>query len=480
MASRRGSYINGQEVPAEPFYPVTHKYTGAVLAEVTEASDDLIEAAVQAAQSAFHRPLSVHQRYQILEKAAEILGQQQETIALTLTRETGKPIKDARAEVARGQQTLRYSALAARTVKGAEVPIRGNPGAESRLAFTVRKPYGVVLAITPFNFPLNLALHKIGPAIAAGNTVVLKPAPATPLTALEIARVFEQAGLPPGHLNVVTGSAASIGAKLVAHPAVQLISFTGSAAVGRAIREQAGLRPVLLELGNNSANIVHEDADLAWAANTLALRAFGYAGQVCISVQRIYVHRPVYSAFLDLLTEATQRLVVGDPEDERTDVGPMISPEAAERAFSWYQESLQQGARAVVPQERSGQVLRPGLLVDVAPSMRVMSEEVFAPLAGVVPYDDFAQAVEWANQSRYGLQAGVFTNRLDLAWYAVQHLQVGGVIVNDSSAYRADNMPYGGIKESGLGREGPEFLVEEMTYPTVAVFNLPASLNGPA
>ena len=471
--AQRGVYIDGGEIMTDACYEVTHKYSGAVLAEVGEASDDVVDQAVAGAQDAFRRPITVNDRAEILERAAQILERDQEAVARLIAQEAGKPIKDARAEVTRGRLTLRYSALAARTLHGMEVPIRGNPGAQSRIAVTIRKPYGVVLAITPFNFPLNLVLHKVGPALAAGNTVVLKPAPATPLTALHIARVFTEAGLPPGHLQVVTGSSPDIGAKLVGDSRVRLVTFTGSATVGQIIRSQAGLRPVLLELGNNSANIVHEDADLDLAARTLALRAFGFAGQVCVSVQRIYVHRLIYDAFLSRLQAVVAGLVVGDPEDDATDVGPMISETAAERAFDWYQESLRQGARAVVPSRREGLFVRPSLLVDVAPSMRVMSEEVFAPLAGVVPYNNFAEALAWANDSRYGLQAGVFTQRLDLAWQAIQTLEVGGVIVNDSSAYRADNMPYGGVKDSGLGREGPEFAVEEMTYPTVGVFNLP-------
>jgi len=470
MARVQGAFVDGQEVFAETSYVVTHKFTGRTLAEVTEADAALIDKAVTGAVEAFSHPLSVPERVRILEKAADILRRDGESIARLIAQEAGKPIKDARVEVARGQQTLRYSAVAARTLHGQEVPVRGNPGSENRLAFTVRKPYGVVLAITPFNFPLNLVLHKVGPALAAGNTVVLKPAPATPLTALKLAYILHEAGLPPGFLQVVTGSRPDVGAQLVADDRIRLITFTGSAAVGRIIRSSAGLRPVLLELGNNSANIVHEDADLDMAARVLALRAFGFAGQVCISVQRIYVHRTIYQPFLNRLTDAVSKLVVGDPEDESTDIGPMINESAAERAYNWYEESIRQGARAVVPGNRQGPIVTPGLLIDVAPSMRVMSEEVFAPIAGVVPYDTFEQAIQWSNESRYGLQAGIFTYRMDLAWQAIERLEVGGVIINDSSAYRADNMPYGGVKDSGIGREGPEYAVEEMTYPTVGVF----------
>ncbi len=468
-----GSWIDNQELMSGRTYAVRHTYTGEVVAEVAEADRGIVDLAVASAEAALRQPLSVHSRANILEKAAELLEAHREDLALTMAQEAGKPLKDARGEVSRGQQTLRYSAVAARTLHGEEIPVRGNPGSESRVAVTFRKPYGVVLAITPFNFPLNLVLHKVGPALAGGNAVVLKPAPTTPLTALKLARIFQEAGLPGGWLNVVTGAAPEVGAQLVAHPGVRLISFTGSAAVGETIRKNAGLRPVLLELGNNSANIVHDDADLDLAARTLAARAYGYAGQVCISVQRIYVHRSVYEPFRDRIADAVRNLKVGNPEDPDIDVGPMISETAAERAWSWTEEALSQGARAVVPGARNGATVSPVLLEQVAPSMRVMAEEVFAPLAGLVPYDHITEALDWVNQSRYGLQAGVFTRSLDVAFQAARTLEVGGVIINDSSAYRADNMPYGGVKDSGIGREGPEHAILEMTYPTVMVVNLP-------
>lgn len=467
-----GLFINGQSKSTLEYYPVMHKYRRQPIAEVAEASSEDLHQAVDAAHAAFSRPWSIHDRYRALERAADLLADRAEDFARLMASEAGKPIKEARVEAARGQQTLRYSALAARTLKGMEVPIAGNPGSERRLAFTIRKPYGVTLAITPFNFPLNLVLHKVGPALAAGNPVVLKPAPATPLTALKLAQLLDEAGVPAGYINVVTGQGPEIGEQLVQDPRVALISFTGSAAVGQIIRSQAGLRPVLLELGNNSANIVHEDADIESAARVLAARAYGYAGQICISVQRIYVHQKVWGAFRVAMERATQALVIGDPEDPATDVGPMINEAAAERAESWYQEALSGGAHALIKPTRHGAMFSPALLEDVAPSLRVMSEEVFAPLAGLVPYQDIDEAIAWANQSRYGLQAGIFTQNLGVAMKAAQQLQVGGVMINDSSAYRADNMPYGGIKESGIGREGPEFAIEEMTYPTVIVLNL--------
>ncbi|MCY0879969.1 MAG: aldehyde dehydrogenase family protein [Firmicutes bacterium] len=467
-----GLYIAGSARDTQEHYAVRHAWTQEVIAEVAEAARDDVEAAVAAARAVLAKPLSIHERYRILETAAERLGAEAESFARTLAQEAGKPVRDARVEVARAQQTLRYAAVAARTLKGEEVPIRGNPGVENRLAFTVRKPYGVVLAITPFNFPLNLALHKVAPALAAGNAVILKPAPATPLTALKLARLLESAGLPPGWLNVVTGSRPEVGEWLVSHPGVNLISFTGSAAVGQIIRRNAGLKPVLLELGSNSANIVHEDADLDQAAAILSQRAYAYAGQVCISVQRIYVHRRIYDAFRTKMAQAVSALKVGNPEEESVDLGPMINQGAAERATQWVQEALNTGAEPVVTGAREGSVVKPWLLERVALDAKVMTEEVFAPVAVMTPYDTIEEAVALANRSRYGLQAGLFTRDIKTAFYAAEHLEVGGLIVNDSSSFRADNMPYGGVKDSGLGREGPEYAVYEMTYPTVVVFNL--------
>ncbi|MCL6564377.1 MAG: aldehyde dehydrogenase family protein [Firmicutes bacterium] len=473
MATEAGLFLNGEFVGTHQRFTVRHKYRGEVLAEVAEAGENEVAAAVQGARSALARPLTIPQRFEILTAAAQALHRREAEFARLIAQEAGKPYKDALAEVRRARETLTFSAIAAKTLAGEEVPVAANPGSESRLAFTVRKPYGVVLAITPFNFPLNLALHKVGPALAGGNAVILKPAPATPLTALRIAELFAEAGLPPGWLQVLTSSGAQLGQRLVADPGVDLISFTGSAQVGQQIRQQAGLRPVLLELGNNSANIVHSDADIAAAAAALAQRAYAYAGQVCIAVQRIYVHRPVYERFVQLMADYAGKMKVGDPEREDTDIGPMIHPDAAARAESWAQEAVGQGAELVLGAKREGAILPPILLAGVGPGMRVVDEEAFAPIAGVSPYDDFGEALRWVNASRYGLQAGVFTHSVELAMQAVRALAVGGVIINDTSAYRADNMPYGGVKASGVGREGPHYAVREMTYSTVAVFNLP-------
>ncbi len=473
---RHGLYINGRTRMTDNVYTVFHKWTHEPLAEVAEASRTDIEEAVQAARQALKTPIPVHERYRILEEAAQRLGEEKEEFARIMAQEAGKPLRDSRGEVERGQQTLRYSSLAARTLRGEEIPIGGNPGTGNRLAFTLRKPYGVVLAITPFNFPLNLVLHKVGPALAAGNAVILKPAPATPLTALKLAELLQSCGLPPGWLNVITGAGPDAGAALVEHPGVNLISFTGSAAVGKIIRQAAGLKPVLLELGSNAATIVHNDADLDSTAAILAQKAYAYAGQVCISVQRIYVQRDIYQAFADKLTEKAAALRIGNPETEDVDLGPMIDEKSAARAMSWIEEARAGGAQVLLAGSQSGSVVSPWLLDGVNPQAKLVAEEVFAPVATLIPYDTLDEAINLANDSRYGLQAGIFTRSVDVAFYAARHLEVGGVIVNDSSSYRADNMPYGGVKDSGIGREGPEQAVYEMTYPTTVVLNLKQDL----
>jgi acyl-CoA reductase-like NAD-dependent aldehyde dehydrogenase len=403
---------------------------------------------------------------------AQGLAEAREPMARLIAREAGKPLRDAYVEVDRGCETLRLSAEEATRIAGEEVPIASAPGAENRLAFTIRRPYGVVLAITPFNFPLNLALHKVGPAVASGNAVVLKPAPQTPLTALALARLFEAAGLPPGWLNVVTAQGPELGQALVADPGVDLITFTGSAAVGQAIRQAAGLRPVLLELGNNAAVIVHRDADLKAAAESAALRSFAFAGQVCIAVQRVLVHEEVRAEFTERFEAATRALKLGDPENVETDIGPMITPAAAERADRWAEQALARGARALLRGRREGAMLGPTVLLDPPADEPVVAEEAFAPLVSLFGYRDLDDALQRVNASRYGLQAAIFTQDLDVAMRAAQALEVGGVIVNDAPSYRADLMPYGGVKHSGLGREGPKYAVQEMTYPRVVVLNL--------
>ncbi len=448
---------------------VVHKFTGATLDEVAVAGATDVDAAVLAARGAGERPLNPAERHRVLTAVADAVRSDADGLATLIAREGGKPRKDALTEVARAVETLTLSAMEARRLGGEVVPVEGSPGAEDRLAFTLRVPVGVVAAITPFNFPLNLVCHKVGPAIAAGNAVVLKPASATPLTAIRLVELFADAGLAPGVFNMVLGPGATVGEALLRHPGVDLYTFTGSPPVGRRIKEATGLRRVLLELGNNSPNIVCADADLERAAMLLARRGFGSAGQSCISVQRIYVERDAFEPFLDRLLEETGHLVTGDPEDPATDVGPMISEAEARRAEAWIREAVDGGARVLLGGDRQGAVLQPTVLVDVTPAMRVVCDEVFAPVVSVVPVDSLHEAIEASNATEYGLQAGIFTASLGHAVVAARRLRFGGVIVNDASAFRADVMPYGGVRGSGAGREGPRYAVEEMTEVRVVV-----------
>jgi acyl-CoA reductase-like NAD-dependent aldehyde dehydrogenase len=463
VAGATGLYVDGVWRESSERLAVTHKFTGAVLAEVAVAGPSEVDEAVAAARRAAARSLPPLERAAILRRAAEAIASRAGDLALLIAREGGKPLKDARAEVARAVQTFTLSADQATRVHGEQVPVDASPGNADRLAFTLRVPVGVVAAIAPFNFPLNLVAHKVAPALAAGNAVVCKPASTTPLTAVELCRILEACGLPPGFLNLVVGPGGTTGEALLAHPGVDLYSFTGSPDVGRRVKERTGLRRVVLELGNSSPNIVCADADLDRAADLLARRAYGSAGQTCISVQRIYVEAGAFEALRQRLVATAASLVVGDPEDERTDVGPMITEAEAARAESWVEEAVAGGARRAFGGGRQGAVMPPVLLTDVQPEMAVVCREVFAPVASLVAVDSFDEAVEQANATPYGLQAGVFTSSVARALDAARRLHFGGVIVNDTSSFRADLMPYGGVKGSGMGREGPRYAVEEMT-----------------
>lgn len=475
--SATGLYVNGQWEASSAQVLVRDKFTGAELRSLAGAKAADVDRAAAAARAAAATPLPPRQRAAILEHVAVSLARDGDALARLIVQESGKPFKDARAEVDRAVETVRLSGHAALALHGETVPLDASPGGEHRVGLYLRVPVGVVAAITPFNFPLNLVCHKVAPAIAAGNAVVLKPATTTPLSAVALVERFAAAGLPAGWLNLVVGSGAEVGDALVRNPHVNFITFTGSPPVGFAIKAASGQKRVTLELGNNSGNIVHQDANLPAAAQLLARRAFAQAGQSCISVQRIYVHAPVFDRFQHLIAEATAGLVVGNPMDPDTDVGPLISEAEAERVEAWVQEALAGGAQLVAGGTRAGAMMAPTLLTGTAPTMRVVSDEVFGPVAVLMPYARFEEAVAMVNQSEYGLQAGVFTQDLHRAWHAVRHLSVGGVVINDTSSYRADLMPYGGVGKSGQGREGPRFAVEEMTELRMAVFNLdPAAL----
>ncbi|QDR78879.1 aldehyde dehydrogenase family protein [Sporomusa termitida] len=466
-----GLFIDGVWSTTGEKISVLNKATGEEIARISAAGAAEVTKAVDAAEQAFKTgKLEPYRRYEILLKASRLLRQNQTKMAEFLTQEVGKPIKEALAEVARAEQTLILSAEEAKRLTGEMVPLAGAPGCENRWAFTLRQPVGIVCAITPFNFPLNLACHKLGPAIAAGNTVVYKPATATPLSAVLLCEIFAEAGLPAGHLNLLTGAGGKLGQLLTAEERIGFYSFTGSPAVGKDLLRNAGFRRVALELGSNSANIVHNDTDIPAAAGLCAQYAFANAGQVCISCQRVYVQRRVYSEFCDQAVAYTRKLVMGDPLDPATDIGPMISGQEAARAETWVQAAVARGARLLTGGNRRGAWFEPTILTDVDATMSIVCQEAFAPVFSIIPYDTIEEAIAMVNDSVYGLQAGVFTGSLEIARLCALKLETGGVIINDGATFRTDNMPYGGIKESGIGREGPQYAVKEMTEEKLVVF----------
>lgn len=466
-------WIDNQPVSTKETMPVYNKATGECIAEMAIAGADEICAAADAAEKAFRTiQLSPYERYAVIHKAAELLLERQESFAAMLSAEAGKPLHDARGEISRAYQTLILSAEEAKRLRGETVPLQGAPGCDQRLAYTIRQPLGVVCAITPFNFPVNLAAHKIGPALAAGNTVIYKPASATPVTASMLCKVFYDAGLPAGCLNLITGSGSVVGNLLTQDQRIKMFSFTGSVPVGQALQKAAGFRRVALELGSNSANIIHEDvADLPKAAAACARYAFSNAGQVCISCQRVYVSRRIYEKFCQQAAAFARTFHGGDLQKDTTCLGPMIAEKEAIRIENWIHEALEQGARILVGGQRQGAFFEPTILTNVSPAMKVICNEVFAPVFSIIPYDTIEEAVAGVNASHYGLQAGVFTSSIRIAHYCAEHIETGGVIINDGSSFRMDNMPYGGVKDSGIGREGPEYAIREFTEEKLIVMN---------
>lgn len=467
-----GLFINGNWKQTAEKCAVINKATGETAAYISVAGKDEVTAAVDAAETAFKTvKIEPYRRYEILMKASQLFDEKRKEIAELLCTEVGKPYKEAFAEVGRAIQTLILSAEEAKRMTGEMVPLQGAPGCGDRWAFTVRMPVGIVCAITPFNFPLNLACHKIGPALAAGNAVIYKPATATPLSAIKLCEIFAQAGLPAGYLNMVTGSGAKLGQLLTQESRIKFYSFTGSPSVGKQLLQNAGFRRVALELGSNSANIVHYDANVGKAAEACVRYAFANAGQVCISCQRVYVHSSVYDDFCAKAVSYAKKFKIGAPLDPATDIGPMISEAEAARAEDWVSEAVAQGAIVLCGGVRKGAWFMPTILTNVDSRMKVVCLETFAPIFSIVPYDEISEAIELVNNSVYGLQAGVFTNSVDLARRCALEIEVGGVVINDGATFRTDNMPYGGVKESGMGKEGPEYAVKEMTEEKLIVFN---------
>ena len=468
-----GFLVDGRWIEDGNLVEVRAPYDGAVIGRVFQGTRQHAEAAIAAAVKAFGttRRLPAFERQRVLRRVAQGITERKQEFAHTLAQEAGKPIKAARTEVERSIFTFTVAAEESTRIYGEYLPLDWQEFTAGRWGIVRRFPLGPVAGITPFNFPLNLVAHKVAPAIASGCSMVLKPAPQTPLSALLLAETIQQAGWPDGALNVLPLSNEDAGV-LVTDERLKMISFTGSAAVGWEIKKRAGKKKVILELGGNAGVIVHSDADLAYAAERCVAGGFAYAGQTCISVQRILVEHSVYGKFTELLLAGVQKLKTGDPLDDTTDLGSLIRESDAARASDWIQEAVRAGARLLCGGRRNGALLEPAVLTGTKPDMKVNCQEIFAPVVTVEPYDDFNAAVRQINNSPYGLQAGIFTRDAKLLFHAYEELEVGGVIAGDVPAFRIDHMPYGGIKDSGLGREGLRYAIEEMTEPKLLVMNL--------
>ncbi len=457
--------IGGEWVRTNAKRTIHLPYDGTPVGETYEGDATTAEIAVDAAEAGAGAMagLTQYERAEILEHMRRLLERDAAEFSLLVSYECGKPIREARMEVDRCQQTMIASADAARNLRGEVIPMDAAPASKGRWAMTVREPLGVIGAITPFNYPLNLALHKIGPAFAAGNSVVHKPAGNTPLSALRLAGLIQEAGAPVGAYNVITGPGGKLGTPLITDPRVAMITFTGSVPVGEQIRAQIGLRRVTLELGSNSAVILEPDCDLDVMIPRCVTGGFTHSGQVCISVQNIYVHESIEKTFTERFVAATQKLKIGHPLDETTDVSSLISVGEAERVELWINHARSRGAQVITGGKRQNATIEPTILARVAPDLEVCCREVFGPVVVLHSYRNLPEAISAVNASEYGLQAGICTRHLGRAFEAARQLHVGGVIVNDVPTFRADHMPYGGVKKSGIGREGPHFVVEEMT-----------------
>lgn len=463
----KGLFINGHDAGASQYYELFNPYTGAKIANIALSSPEEMRSAITSAHEGFQRmkSLPAHRRSEVLYRTAELYRERKEEAARIISGEAAKPISAARSEVDRAIQTLLFSAEEAKRICGEHIPMDAAVGGEGRYAFTIRQPIGVVGAITPFNFPLNLLVHKVGPALAAGNSIVVKPAEQTPLSAFFLAELLTEAGAPQGAISIVPGEGSALGKVLLDDERVRKISFTGSPEVGIAIKSMAGLKKVTLELGSNSAMYIDKSVrdQLQSIAKQAAIGAFAYSGQVCISTQRIYVHQELYSEFLHMYKDEVERIPFGDPLDERTVVSSLINAKSLSRICSWIDEAVANGAELMAGGVVKDGGLTPALLTGVTPEMNISCKEVFGPVAVVQSVEDSHEAVSLMNRSRYGLNAGVFTNDLKQAMQMSTELEVGQVMVNDTPSIRFDHMPYGGLKDSGYGREGVKYAVEEMT-----------------
>jgi acyl-CoA reductase-like NAD-dependent aldehyde dehydrogenase len=467
-----GCCVAGEWIKTGDASEVRSPFDGSLVAVVHRAGAKEIEAAITKATAAFEitRKMPIWKRSEILEKISAGIAARRDELAQTIALEAGKPIKTARAEVDRAVFTFKIAAEESKRIYGELIPLDWLPGTEGREAQVRRVPLGPIAGISPFNFPINLVAHKVAPALAAGNPIVLRPASQTPVSALKLAEIVLAAGWPADGISVVP-SLTKDAAALIEDERIRLLTFTGSPAVGWSLKARAGRKRVTLELGGNAGVIVHKDANVAYAAERAAWGGFSYAGQSCISVQRVYVHMDVYESFVDDFVTRVKALKTGDPLDESVDVGPMIDPTAAERVEEWVNEAQKDGAAVLTGGTRKGNLWQPTVLAEIQPSMRVSCQEVFAPLVGLYRYSDIREAIAAVDNSDFGLQAGLFTNDLKIVKQAFDDIEVGGLMVNDVSTFRIDHMPYGGVKQSGFGREGLRYAMEEMSELKLLTFN---------
>lgn len=473
MVEKYKVYLAGEWRETAKYVEVINPYNNKVVGKVYQAGESEIEEAIKKGVEGFERlkKFPAYKRYEILRKISEGIEGDKERIAMALTLESGKPISDSRAEASRAINTFRIAAEEAKRIEGNIIPLDIIAGSENRVGITQRFPVGLILGITPFNFPLNLVAHKIAPAIAAGNSIILKPASKTPIISLLLGEIISRAGLPEGSVSILPCNN-KIAELMVIDPIIKMITFTGSPQVGWYLKEKANKKKVLLELGGNAGVIVEPDTDLPYTIKRCVVGAFSYAGQVCISVQRIYIHEDIYPKFTKEFVSQAKGLKIGDPINDDTNIGPMIDLDAAKRVETWVNEAKEQGASLLTGGKRDKNFFEPTILTDTTPEMKVNSLEVFAPLVTVTPYKEMDEAIRYINSSRYGLQAGLFTKDMKKIFHAFREIEVGGLIVNDVPTYRVDHMPYGGIKESGFGREGIRYAIEEMTELKLMALNI--------
>ncbi|MDP8314722.1 MAG: aldehyde dehydrogenase family protein [Candidatus Celaenobacter antarcticus] len=467
-------HINGEWIDKDEKIEVKNPLSGEVIDTVPAGTSEDVKKAIDAAVEGYeiNRNLPVHKRVDILLKAAEIMKERQEELSRTIAMEGSKTIREARGEARRAVNTIALSGEEAKRILGETIPFDSMPGAENRVGYYYRFPIGVIAAITPFNDPLNLVAHKLGPIIAGGNSVVLKPATVTPLSALKLGEILLEAGLPPKILNIVTGYGNEIGDALVTDERVRMVTFTGGPEAGKGIIKKAGLKKIGMELGSNSPVIVMDDCDLENAVESCVSGAFWAAGQNCIGVQRLFVQKNIYEQFEKKFVERTRKMKVGYQLDEDTDMGPMITEHEAKRVEEWIKEAAKAGGILLTGGQRKGAIVQPTVMKDVPKNCRLGHEEVFGPVVILYKIDTLDEAIKEANDVVYGLHAGIFTNDIKTAFKAIKEIDVGGIMINDSSDYRIDGMPFGGVKNSGLGREGIKFSLMEMTEPKVVCFNL--------